>query len=159
MLSFGGAYTTLPFIYADAVTQNGWLTSQQFLDALAVTNILPTPLVSFVTMVGYIAAGVGGSILMTIGIFLPAFSFTIIGHRYWEAMVDNKLILPFLDGVSAAVIGLLSVTAFTFMKKSVTSSVDAVVFLLAFYSIFYFSHRLTQPIAIVVAAIAGQSLY
>ncbi len=42
---------------------------------------------------------------MTIGIFLPAFSFTMIGHEFFEAIVDNKYIEPFLDGVGAAVIG------------------------------------------------------
>jgi len=42
---------------------------------------------------------------MTIGIFIPAFSFTIIGHEFFEAIVDNKFVEPFLDGVGAAVIG------------------------------------------------------
>lgn len=79
MVTFGGAYTTLPFIYAAAVQGGGWLSERQFLDAIAITNMMPTPLVTFVTMVGYIGHGIGGAILMTIGIFLPAFSFTIIG--------------------------------------------------------------------------------
>ena len=43
---------------------------------------MPTPLVTFVTMVGYVGHGIGGAVLMTIGIFLPAFSFTIIGHEF-----------------------------------------------------------------------------
>ena len=42
---------------------------------------------------------------MSIGIFIPAFSFTIIGHEFFEAIVDNKFVEPFLDGVGAAVIG------------------------------------------------------
>jgi uncharacterized membrane protein YphA (DoxX/SURF4 family) len=50
-VSFGGAYTTLPFIYSIAVTQAGYLTNQQFLDSLAICNMLPTPLVSFVVTV------------------------------------------------------------------------------------------------------------
>jgi len=159
MVSFGGAYTTLPFIYADAVQLGGWLTSQQFLDAIAICNILPTPLVSFVALVGYIGGDIGGAILMLIGIFLPAYVFPLVGHHVLEAIVDNSIVLPFLDGVSAAVIGLLTVTAFNFMKDSVTTGVDAVVFFLAFYSIFFFTDKFTQPIAIGVAAIAGQLLY
>eukprot|EP01041_Mallomonas_annulata_P004359 gene4359-8674_t len=159
MVTFGGAYTTLPFIYADAVEHNGWLTSQQFLDSLAITNILPTPLVSFVTMVGFIGAGIGGALVITIGIFLPAFSFPLIGHNFFEALVDNKLVAPFLDGVSAAVIGLLATTAFTFMKMSVSTGIDAVVFLLSFYAVFTFTDKFTQPVIIAVAAIAGQVIY
>jgi chromate transporter len=49
LVTFGGAYTALPFIYSSAVTSGGWLTSGQFLDALAITNTMPTPLVCFVT--------------------------------------------------------------------------------------------------------------
>ena len=159
MVSFGGAYTTLPFIYADAVSLGGWLSSQQFLDAIAITNILPTPLVSFVALVGWVGGGFGGAVVMLIGIFLPAYSFPIIGHKFFEMVVDNRFVLPFLDGVSSAVIGLLTVTAFTFMKASVNTGVDAVVFFLSFYSIFFFTDKFTQPIAIGVAAIAGQLLY
>lgn len=159
LVTFGGAYTTLPFIYSSAVTSGGWLNNAEFLDALAITNMMPTPLVTFVTMVGYIGNGIEGSILMTIGIFLPAFSFTLIGHKVFEAIVDNKLIEPFLEGVSSAVIGLLLLTAFQFVKGAVDDSVDAVVFFLSFCAVFHFTDRYTQPILIIVAAIAGQVLY
>ena len=74
-----GAYTTLPFIYAVAVTKGQWLTNQQFLDAVALVNVTPTPLVSFVTLVGWIGHDIGGAILITLGIFIPAMSFTFIG--------------------------------------------------------------------------------
>jgi chromate transport protein ChrA len=159
LVTFGGAYTTLPFIYSSAVTSGGWLTSGQFLDALAITNMMPTPLVSFVTMVGYIGNGIEGSLLMTLGIFLPAISFTVIGHRFFEKVVDNKLVEPFLEGVSSAVIGLLLLTAFQFVKGVISDGVDAVVFFLSFCAVFHFTDRYTQPITIVVAAIAGQVLY
>lgn len=159
LVTFGGAYTTLPFIYSSAVSSGGWLTSAEFLDALAITNMMPTPLVTFVTMVGYIGNGIEGSILMTVGIFLPAFSFTVIGHKFFEALVDNKYIEPFLEGISSAVIGLLLLTAFQFVKGVIVDGVDAVVFFLSFCAVFHFTDRYTQPITIIVAAIAGQVLY
>ena len=110
-------------------------------------------------MVGYIGNGVGGSLLMTLGIFLPAFSFTIIGHNIFESLVNNSFIEPFLDGIASAVIGLLLSTAFQFVKDIIETGVDAVVFFLAFYTVFYFTDKYTQPIVIAVAAIAGQTLY
>lgn len=61
MVTFGGAYTTLPFIYAAAVQNAGWLSQRAFLDAIAITNMMPTPLVMFVTLVGYVGHGVGGT--------------------------------------------------------------------------------------------------
>lgn len=60
MVTFGGAYTTLPFIYAAAVQNAGWLSQRAFLDAIAITNMMPTPLVMFVTLVGYVGHGVVG---------------------------------------------------------------------------------------------------
>eukprot|EP01033_Poteriospumella_lacustris_P001957 gene1957-1420_t len=159
LVTFGGAYTTLPFIYTTAVETGKWLTPQQFLDAVAITNMLPTPLVMFVTLVGYIGHRVEGAVIMTIGIFLPAFSFTIIGHDFFQAVVDNKYVEPFLDGISAAVIGLLLFTAFQFLNNVLVNPIDAVVFLLAFVSLFYFTNKYTAPLVLIVAAIAGQVLY
>eukprot|EP00598_Pedospumella_elongata_P004021 CAMPEP_0184980308 /NCGR_PEP_ID=MMETSP1098-20130426/10300_1 /TAXON_ID=89044 /ORGANISM="Spumella elongata, Strain CCAP 955/1" /LENGTH=476 /DNA_ID=CAMNT_0027503715 /DNA_START=74 /DNA_END=1504 /DNA_ORIENTATION=- len=159
MVTFGGAYTTLPFIYAAAVQSGGWLSQRAFLDAIAITNMMPTPLVMFVTLVGYVGHGVIGAIVMSIGIFIPAFSFTIIGHEFFEAIVDNKFVEPFLDGVGAAVIGLLTLTAFQFVKSVVETGVDAVAFLLAFCALFHFTDKYTAPLVLIVAAIAGQVLY
>jgi putative chromate ion transporter len=172
LVTFGGAYTTLPFIYSSAVVSGGWLTQKQFLDAVAITNMMPTPLVSFVSVVGFVGNGIGGALLMLLGIFIPAFSFTIIGHKFFEAFVNNGIVHPFLDGVSAAVIGLLLVTCFQFMGTVIGSDftegsndgqdlggIDAVVFSLAFWALFYFTDKFTQPIVIVAAAIAGQTLY
>lgn len=158
-VTFGGAFTTLPFIYDAAVVNGMWLTQREFLDAIAITNVLPTPLVSFVTMVGWIGHGVGGAILMVIGIFLPAFSFTIIGHTFFEMLVHNIYIESFLDGVASAVIGLLMQTAFQFLVSVIEQPLDAVVFFLAFYTVFYFTDKFTQPIVLIVAAIAGQTLF
>jgi putative chromate ion transporter len=171
-VTFGGAYTTLPFIYSSAVVAGGWLSQTQFLDAVAITNMMPTPLVSFVTLVGYVGHGPGGAMLMVVGIFIPAFSFTIVGHKFFEAFVNNKFVHPFLDGVAAAVIGLLLVTCFQFLGHVIGSDtapgrndgqyfggIDAVVFFLSFCCLFYFTDKFTQPLVIVAAAIAGQTLY
>jgi chromate transporter len=158
MVTFGGAYTTLPFIYAAAVTSGGWLTDSQFLDAIALTNMMPTPLVTFVTVVGWIGHGLGGSCLMAIGIFLPAFSFTLIGHNLFEAIVDNHYIHPFLDGVGAAVIGLLLFTAFQFLRSVVDSGLSCAVFFLSFAAIFHFTDKYTQVITLIFSAMVGQIL-
>src|SRR3546814_2863975 len=72
LLTFGGAYTVIPFLRADAVG-NGWMTDAQFLDGLALSGILPAPLIIFSTFIGYFGGGPLGAIVMTVGIFLPAF--------------------------------------------------------------------------------------
>ena len=105
------------------------MTDQQFLDALAICNMLPAPLVSFVATIGFIGHGVRGSILMLIGIFLPATIFPIIGHELLHQMVENRVVQPFLDGVAAAVLGLLVQTAF---------NVSLVYLVVRFYLFIYF---------------------
>lgn len=158
-VTFGGAYTTMPFVYAAAVTAGGWLTPEEFLAAIAITNMLPTPLVTFITMVGYIGHGIGGAVMTTIGIFLPAFSFTLIGHELFEKIVENDWIEPFLDGVSAAVIGLLLQTALQFVRGVISDPIDCISFLLAFAAVFHFTDRNTPVFVMVFAAMAGQILY
>ena len=82
---------------------------------------------------------------MTIGIFIPAFSFTIIGHEFFEAVVDNKLVEPFLDGVGAAVIGkrclstvwFYPFTMFIYCNFVLSIAQDSVTMLSSFFGILY----------------------
>src|SRR3546814_12812760 len=67
LLTFGGAYTVIPFLRADAVG-NGWMTDAQFLDGLALSGILPAPLLIFSTFIGYLGGGPLGATVMTVEI-------------------------------------------------------------------------------------------
>ena len=108
LLTFGGAYTALPFLQRDAVGH--YVTGRQFLDGVALGGILPAPFIIFATFLGYVAGGLPGAVLMTVGIFLPAFAFTLLGAEHLERLAHHPLLHPFLDGVTAAVIGLLTAT-------------------------------------------------
>src|SRR5688572_30517207 len=110
LLTFGGAYTVIPFIQQDAVS-NGWLTNAQFLDGIALSGILPAPLIIFSTFVGYFGGGWLGAVLITIAIFLPAFAFTLIGFNALNKVIHNPALHNFLAGVTAGVIGLIALTA------------------------------------------------
>ena len=98
-LSFGGAYTSIPVIQAEAVVLGGWLPQRVFLDCIAIGNILPAPLVIFATFVGfhggYFYGGLGkafaGAVLITFGMWMPCFIFTIAGHEILEKLVRNKV--------------------------------------------------------------------
>jgi chromate transporter len=109
LLTFGGAYTVIPFLRNDAVG-NGWMTDAQFLDGLALSGILPAPLIIFSTFVGYHAGGPVGALAMTVGIFLPAFGFSLLLYDRLEQVVENERLHAFLEGVAAAVVGLITVT-------------------------------------------------
>src|SRR6185436_13112780 len=99
LLTFGGAYTVIPFIQQDAVVHYGWMSNEQFLDGIALSGILPAPLIIFSTFVGYFGDGWLGAVLITVAIFLPAFAFTLIGHGTVEKIIQNTALHNFLDGV------------------------------------------------------------
>lgn len=109
LLTFGGAYTAIPFLHQGAVVEHGWITEAQFLDALALASLVPGPLIAVGTFVGYQAAGLAGALVATVVIFAPAFGFTLVGHHVFERLVHEPRLNAFLLGVTAAVIGLVLV--------------------------------------------------
>ncbi len=109
LLTFGGAYTVLPFVRGDAVGR-GWMTDAQFLDGVALSGILPAPLIIFSTFVGYYAGGPIGALAMTTGIFLPAFAFSLLFYDRLEQVVENERLNSLLEGVAAGVVGFIVAT-------------------------------------------------
>ena len=119
LLTFGGAYTVIPFLRRDAVVSGAWMTDAQFVDGLALSGILPAPLVIFGTFVGYLGGGFLGALAVTAGIFLPAFSFTLVGHGAIERVVEAPSLHAFLEGVTAGVVGLIVATTVRLAPTSV----------------------------------------
>ena len=109
LLTFGGAYTAIPFLQHDAVQVGGWMTDAQFLDGIAISGVLPAPLIIFSTFVGYLGGGPWGALALTAGVFAPAFAFTLLGHNLLERIIENRAFHAFLDGITAGVIGLIVV--------------------------------------------------
>lgn len=131
LLTFGGAYTVIAFLQHDAVQVQAWMTNAQFLDGLALSGIIPAPLIIFATFVGFFAGGSLGALVMTTAIFLPAFGFTLLGHNFLEKAIANEKLRGFLDGVTAAVVGLMTVTTFNLLQTGVTSWRSLGIFALA----------------------------
>lgn len=151
LLSFGGAYTAIPFLQQGAVQHHAWVTDDQFLDAFALSGLMPAPLIAVGTFVGYLAAGLPGALVATITIFAPAFAFTLLGHDVLERLVDEPRLHEFLLGVTAAVIGLILVASLPLGRAAF---VDAWTILLGLAA---FGALLTQriPIPLVLLGAAG----
>src|SRR5206468_10116263 len=143
LLTFGGAYTVIPFLRESAVASHHWLTGSQFVDGLALSGILPAPLIIFSTFVGYVAGGLSGALLMTLGIFLPAFVFPIFLHRYLVAVAENERLRPFLLGVAAGVIGLIAAVTVQIVKTSVVDVYTAPLAIGAFLALSRWHSKLT----------------
>ena len=158
LLTFGGAYTVVPFLQDTAVDSQGWLTNGEFLDGLALGGILPAPMIIFSTFVGYLAGGLSGGLAMTFGIFLPAFVFPIFFHRSLVAVAENPRIRPFLLGVAAGVIGLIGAVTVEILEESVVDVPTALLAAGAFATLYRYQAKLTVLFVVLGCGLIGAVL-
>ena len=162
LLTFGGAYTAIPFVRDDAVGR-GWMTDGQFLDGLALSGILPAPLIIFATFVGYHAGGPAGALAITAGVFLPAIAFSLLFHDRLERLVQNPTLHHFLEGVAAGVVGLIAATALELalaLAGRVPSIASAApIFAAALGLLYLWNSKLNVPAVILLSALLGLVLF
>ena len=158
LLTFGGAFTVIPFLQESSVDVHGWLTDDQFVDGLAMSGILPAPLIIFSTFVGYVAGGLAGGLAMTLGIFIPAFVFPIYFHRGLVAIANNPRIRPFLLGVAAAVIGLIAAVTVDIVDASVVDGWTAALAIGAFAVLNRRHGKLTVVYVVLGCGLIGAAL-
>jgi len=158
LLTFGGAYTAIPFVRNDAVGQ-GWMNDGQFLDGLALSGILPAPLIIFATFVGYFGGGPLGAVAMTVGIFLPAFAFSLILCDRLESVLEAKRLHAFLAGVSAGVVGLIAATTIDLATVTAQRVPDLIIgvsiFAVALALLYTWKNKLNVVVALAAAGLAG----
>jgi chromate transporter len=104
-LSYGGGFVIIPLMQADAVGRYHWLTAGQFLNAVALGQVTPGPVVQTVAVVGYAAAGVGGAFLAALVAFAPSFAFILAGGSRFDRIRGDARARAFLDGAGPAAIG------------------------------------------------------
>ena len=104
-LSFGGGFVIVPLMQADAVGHYHWMTAGQFLNAVALGQVTPGPVVQTVSAVGYAAAGLGGGLLAAVVAFTPSFAFILLGARHFGRLRGDHRAAAFLGGAGPAAIG------------------------------------------------------
>ena len=105
---YGSGYVLLAFLRNDLVLRLGWMTDQQLIDAIAIGQLTPGPILTTATFVGFVLAGVPGAILATVGIFLPSFIFVTILNPLVPRLRDSQWTAALLDGVNVAALGLMA---------------------------------------------------
>jgi chromate transporter len=104
-LSYGGGFVIVPLMQHDAVHTYHWMTSAQFLNAVALGQVTPGPVVATVAAVGYAAHGVGGGALAAVIAFAPSFTFVLLGASHFQQLRESARAQAFLDGAGPAAIG------------------------------------------------------
>jgi chromate transporter len=151
-LSFGGGFVIIPLMQADAVQHYHWMTNAQFLNAVALGQITPGPVVQTVAVVGYAAAGVGGALLAAVIAFAPSFVFVLGGARHFSALRSNGVAQSFLRGAGPAAIGAIAGAAIP-LALAISEAWQVVILVAAFASIVVF--RRSVVLTLVSAGVLG----
>jgi chromate transporter len=123
---FGGGFAMVPLLQADVVDHYHWLTRQEFVDAVALGQMTPGPLLVTATFIGYKLSGLLGATVATISMFLPSFVMTIAAANSLQRLKRNRYVADFLWGVRAAVIGLIMAAAIPLAPTAFAHPLQAV---------------------------------
>jgi chromate transporter len=116
-LAFGGGFVIIPLMQADAVSRYHWMTGAQFLNAVALGQVTPGPVVQTVAVVGYAAAGLAGGLLASAVAFAPSFLIVLLGGPRFQQIRGNQRARAFLDGAGPAAIGAIFGSAVTLTRE------------------------------------------
>jgi chromate transporter len=151
--TFGGGMVMIPFLEQDAVIRYGWLTHREFVDAIAMGQITPGPIVISSVFIGYKAAGLLGSVLAMGAISLPTFFYSIAAAHQLHRLKANLRVRAFLRGVGPAVVGMILAAGVIIARASL---VDVWIGLLAVVCLVALVRfKLDASLVIVAAGIVG----
>ena len=155
---FGSGLAIVPFLYGGVVEQHGWLTEQQFLDAVAVAMITPGPVVITVAFIGYLVAGLAGACVAALATFLPGYLFTVLPAPHIRRLAQNRTIRAFVDGVTAGATGAIAGAAIVLGRRAVIDIPTTAVFAATFL-VLWRVKKIPEPVVILLAGVVGYALF
>ncbi len=159
LVTFGGAYTVLPYLREQAVDRHGWAEDREVVDALALGETTPGPLISIGVFLSYLAAGLPGAIVGCVFLFLPSFLLVLGLGRYAERVENLPRARDVLWGFSAGTLGLIVALAADLVPASLPDPFSGVLAALAFVAVWRFDVNLVLVVlaggAIGLARAAG----
>jgi len=150
---FGSGYVLLAFLQADFVDRLHWLTRSQLLDAVAVGQFTPGPVFCTATFIGYLLGKTTGSLVATVGIFLPAFVFVAISGPLLPRLRQSPIAGAFLDGVNAASLALMIAVTWDLGRAAIVDTTTVVLAILSALALIRF--RLNSVWLIIAGGIVG----
>jgi chromate transporter len=150
---FGSGLAIVPFLHAGVVQQFGWLSEQQFLDAVAIAMITPGPVVITVVFIGFLVAGLAGAVAAAVGIFLPVYLFTVVPAPWFARNRNNAQLKAFVQGATAAATGALSGAVVVLATRAVYDVATAAIALVSLALLWRF--KVPEPLLVLGAAVVG----
>src|SRR5205085_64953 len=156
-LTFGSGLVIVPFLEQGLVQQFGWLDQRQFLIAVAIGMISPGPVVITATFVGYLVAGFWGSLVSTIGIFLPSFLLVLIAAPLLARHRGDPNVQGFVKGAYAAAIGTILGACILLGRIAIGDWLTALIGLVSLAVLFRW--KVSNPLLIAATAAVGLIAY
>jgi chromate transporter len=150
---FGSGYVLLAFLRPDLVQRTGWLTDRQLLDAVAVGQVTPGPVLTTATFIGYVLAGFPGALLATGAIFLPSFVFVALSNPLIPRLRGSRWAAGFLDGANAASVALMATVTAQLARAALVDALTVV--LAAAAGVALFRYRLNSAWLVAGGAAVG----
>lgn len=151
---YGSGYVLFAYMDESLVQHNHWLTHQQLMDAIAVGQITPGPILSSATFAGYLIHGTTGGLLATAGIFLPSFFISFFLHKILSSARKSKKLRLFLDGLSAASISVIAVVGLRLFTSSIERWQGAVILGICL-TLTLFVKKINTAVIILIGSIGG----
>lgn len=156
-LTFGSGLVIVPFLQQGLVEQFGWLDQRQFLIAVAIGMISPGPVVITATFVGYLVAGFWGSLVSTVGIFLPSFLLVLIAAPLLARYRGNPNVQGFVKGAYAAAIGTILGASILLGRIAIGDWLTAMIGIVSLTVLFRW--KISNPLLIATTAFVGLIVY
>lgn len=154
---YGSGYVLFAYMDEALVRNHHWLSRQQLMDAIAVGQITPGPILSSATFAGYIIGGTMGGVVATIGIFLPSFFISFFLHKLLSSARKSQKLRVFLDGLSAASISIIAVVAVHLFTASIQRWQGTVILAICLILTLFFK-KLNTVLVILIGSIGGSFL-
>lgn len=154
VLLFGGGYVFIPMIHDVVVTKHAWVTNQEFIDGIALGQIMPGPILISAAFIGYKVQGVLGALVSTIGMFVPPAVLMIFATRYFTRIKTSAHVNAALRGIRPAVIGMIVAAAWTIGKTANFHWLSVAIFALALFALL----RLRLQVAWIIPAAGATGL-
>lgn len=151
---FGSGLAIVPFLHSGVVSENHWLTENQFVDAVAVAMITPGPVVITVGFIGYLINGFAGAVVAALATFLPCYLFTIILAPSFKKIAKNSSVKAFVDGITATVIGALLGAVIVIAMRALIDIPTVLIAAGSMLALIYVK-KIQEPYIIVIGALAG----
>jgi chromate transporter len=152
--SFGGAYSLLPLIEREAVTNNAWLTHDEFLKVLGMVEVFPGAIsIKYATYVGYKVAGIQGVIVANFGNLIMPATIIMLASYFYSTYEKNELVMKAFRGIKYAVIGLVAALIYQYGAKNFEEFSGILIILLGFALVFFFN--LHPAYVVIISAVVA----